>query len=192
VKFIFGLGNPGSQYRKNRHNIGYRTVERIAQESDCSFKRKFGLGGLVALSKTLPDEQGFCLVKPAAYMNNSGLCLRKALKKYGFSLENVLIVYDDADLELGMIRFKRSGSSGGHRGMQSIIDSLGTEEINRLRIGIGRDPRRDTADYVLSDFLDLERETLEEVIAQAAGACRDWVIEGVESAMSKYNRKLTS
>jgi len=192
VKFIFGLGNPGSQYKNNRHNIGYRVVEKIAEEDKRSFKRKFGLGGLIATGQAPEGTEGYLLGKPNTFMNNSGLCLKKAFKKYGFSLKDILVVYDDADLALGTLKFKRDGSSAGHRGMQSIIESLGTEEISRLRIGIGKEPERDTADYVLSDFLDSELEILQGVIIQAAEACRSWVTQGLEKAMLQYNRKLTS
>lgn len=192
MKFIFGLGNPGKSYKNNRHNIGYRIVEKIAEEGKRSFKKKFGLGGVIAAGQAPEGREGYLLVKPNTFMNNSGLCLKRASKRYGFSLKDVLVVYDDADLEFGTLKFKRDGSSGGHRGIQSIIESLGTDQINRLRIGIGKEPGRDTADYVLSDFKSSELEILEEVIAQAARACRAWVASGLEAACLEYNRKLTS
>ena len=169
MKFIFGLGNPGSQYKNNRHNVGYKVVEEIAKRDESSFKRKFGLGGLIA------KGGGYYLVKPTTFMNNSGRCLRAAHKKYGFSLEDVLVIYDDVDLEPGVVRFKASGSSGGHRGMQSIIDSLGTESLNRLKVGIGRDSTADTADYVLSDFSRQEAKILPGIIDKVVSACMDWV-----------------
>lgn len=169
MKFIFGLGNPGAKYKNNRHNIGYRVVEEIAQKDKSSFKRKFGLGGLISRCS------GCCLIKPTIFMNNSGNCLKAARKKYGFSLENVLVIYDDVDLELGTIRLKRNGSSGGHRGMQSIIEKLATEEVNRLKVGIGRDVQIDTADYVLSDFSTKETEILPGIIDRAVSVCMDWL-----------------
>ena len=175
MKFIFGLGNPGTQYKQNRHNIGYRIVEEIAQDNKSSFKRKFGLGGLIAVGKLVAPGVNYCLIKPTTFMNNSGRCLKAANKKYGFSLADVLIVYDDVDLELGVVKFKKNGSSAGHRGMQSIIETLGTNQINRLKVGIGRDSGTDTADYVLSDFSTREVEFLPEIINRAVSACMDWV-----------------
>ncbi|MCF7908653.1 MAG: aminoacyl-tRNA hydrolase [Candidatus Omnitrophica bacterium] len=187
MKFIFGLGNPGIQYKQNRHNIGYRIVEKIAETENSSFKRKFGLGGLIAITKITTPGESYCFIKPTTFMNNSGRCLKAAKKKYGFSLDDILVVYDDVDLELGVVKFKKSGSSGGHRGMQSIVETLGTDQINRLRVGIGRDSRIDTADYVLSDFSGSELKFLPEIINKAAFACCDWVSKDAEFVMQKYN-----
>jgi len=185
VKFIFGLGNPGRRYKNNRHNIGYQVVEKIAEKDSSSFKRSFKLKAYLAATDS------YCLIKPASFMNNSGQAVRAAHKKYQFSLEDLLVVYDDADLELGAIKFRKSGSSGGHRGMQSVIESLETDQICRLKIGIGRDLGVDTVNYVLSDFSRSESEALEEVISKAASACQDWVLDGPDFVMQKYNRKLT-
>ena len=178
MKLIFGLGNPGLKYKNNRHNIGYIIVEEAAKKNKRSFKKSIFLGAWLLTGNVKVQGQGTQLVKPAGFMNNSGLCVKRVCKKYKSSFSDILVVYDDVDLPLGVVRFKKSGSSGGHRGMESIIQQLGTEEINRLKIGIGRNDHLDTADYVLSDFSASEKEVLVKVIEKAVLTCIDWVAGG--------------
>ena len=175
MKIIFGLGNYGQKYKNNRHNIGWMVVDSLVNAQELNFKRSFKFTAFVTKAKI--DDQDVLLVKPRTFMNNSGLCAKKLFKYYKLPPEEILVVYDDVDLRPGKIRFKKEGSSGGHRGMASVIEALGTENINRLRVGIGRDSRLDTSDYVLADFSRQEKEVLPEIITEAVSVCRDWVKE---------------
>ena len=169
MKVIFGLGNPGLKYKNNRHNIGYRVLGRIEEIKKSSFKKKV------------------ILKKPIGFMNECGVSIRQTCRRYDVSLEDILIVYDDVDLPLGKIRFRKSGTCGGHRGMASAATTLDTQDIGRLKIGVGKDITRDTADYVLSDFSPAEEKLLGEVIDKAGEACIDWVQYGMDFVMKKYN-----
>jgi len=173
VKAIFGLGNPGFKYINNRHNIGYKIVEKLADIQNVKFKRSFKTGALIAEKEIGAEVVLF--IKPGTFMNNSGLCVKKALKAYKLSIEGILMVYDEVDLPLGVIRFKQKGSCAGHRGMASTIAFLGTQEISRLRIGVGRPEGAELSDYVLSDFSSKEEKVLKTVIEKAAAVCIDWV-----------------
>ncbi len=187
MKIIFGLGNPGQQYRNNRHNVGYKVLESLVSDQNLEFKRSFRTSSYIAKKK---DPEGwFFFVKPRTFMNNSGLCVKKVLNKYKVSLSDVLIIYDDADLPLGKIRFRVGGSCAGHRGMVSIVSALGSEDLSRLRIGIGSSQNQELSDYVLSDFSKAEREILDTAIQEAASASLDWVNRGINFSMQKYNRR---
>jgi PTH1 family peptidyl-tRNA hydrolase len=183
LKIIFGLGNPGKKYKNNRHNIGYMVIERIAE--DVRFKRSIKLKGYLG-EKEIAGEK-ILLVKPTTFMNNSGICVKKIIDYYQIHLKDFLVIYDDVDLPLGKIRFRRKGSSGGHKGIKSIIEILGSEEINRLRIGIGKKRDEDLAEYVLSDFSPQEKEILKKVISDAVSASLDWVKFGADYVMQNYN-----
>lgn len=187
MKIIFGLGNPGQQYKNNRHNVGYKVLERLAESENLNFKRSFRTSSYIAKKK---DPGGWVfLVKPRTFMNNSGLCLSKVLNKYKFKFSDILIIYDDSDLPLGAIRFRARGSSAGHRGMASIVAALGSEEVNRLRVGIGSGQGQELSDYVLSDFSSSEREVLNSTIQKAVSASWDWVNKGIDFSMQKHNRR---
>ncbi len=151
------------------------------------FKRSFWLSAYIA-KKTYP-QGWFFLIKPRTFMNNSGLCVKKTLEKYKVPRSDILIIYDDVDLPLGLIRFRARGSSAGHRGMASIKRELGSEEINRLRVGIGGIETEELSDYVLSDFSSSETEILADVIQVAVSATWDWVDKGIDFTMRKYNRR---
>ena len=187
MKIIFGLGNPGQKYKNNRHNIGYMVVEELATEVSAKFKRSLTLGGQIA--KVKKGDQDIILVKPRTFMNNSGSSARRIAAKYKVRSQDVLIIYDEIDLALGEIRFRQKGSCAGHRGMSSIISALGTEQINRLRVGIGGSHRQELSDYVLSDFSCREKETLQETINRATCACFDWISQGADFVMREYNRR---
>jgi PTH1 family peptidyl-tRNA hydrolase len=136
-------------------------------------------------------QRAVVLAKPRTYMNKSGHPVASLARFYRIPLDRILVVYDDLDLPLGTTRLRPSGGSGGHRGLQSIINQLGSREFPRLRIGIGRPPgRMDPADYVLQDFSDEEESLLEETLEQATAAIETWLGEGVEEAMSHYNRSV--
>jgi PTH1 family peptidyl-tRNA hydrolase len=187
MKIIFGLGNPGRQYRNNRHNVGYMVLDELASRENFIFKRSFRLSAALARKEINNEEVLF--IKPRTYMNNSGLSVKRALSSYKLTLRDILVVYDDIDLPLGKIRFRESGSCAGHRGMAAILSALGDEKISRLRVGISRDELTDVVDYVLSDFSLSEKEILEKVISQAASACIDWVYQGASFVMQQYNSR---
>ena len=187
MKCIFGLGNPGLRYRNNKHNIGYKVVETFAKAHKSSFKRNAALGADTA--RVTVEAEDIVLIKPRTFMNNSGVCVRKTLASYPCSFSDILVIYDDADLPLGVLRFRRKGSAGGHRGMASIIEIVGEQQIQRLKIGIGRTREDDLAGYVLSDFSRKEKSAIDEGISQAVAACSDWVRCGMDYVMRKYNKR---
>jgi PTH1 family peptidyl-tRNA hydrolase len=184
-KLIVGLGNPGLKYKHNRHNIGFRVVERLAGQFHAVFKRSFLLGA--SLAKIKVQESAVILLKPLTFMNNCGGCVRKALSRYRVSSGSLLVIYDDADLALGALRFRKKGSSAGHNGMASVIKALGSQEINRLRIGIGRSDK-DLTEHVLGDFTLAEQEALDETLNLCASACKDWIKYGSDYVMNRYNQ----
>ena len=187
VKIIFGLGNPGRQYNNNRHNVGYKVLESLASSQNLEFKRSFRTSSYIAKKK---DPGGWVfLVKPRTFMNNSGSCAKKILNKYKVNLAEILVVYDDTDLPLGKIRFRARGSCAGHRGMTSIVSALASEEVNRLKVGIGSPQNQQLSDYVLSDFSKMEAKVLNSVVSEAVAASWDWANKGIDFSMQKYNRR---
>lgn len=181
---IFGLGNPGKKYEKNRHNAGFRVVDKLAEKGKCSFKKRLEFNAAIAVFNEAVSQEEVYLVKPQTFMNNSGLAAAKIINRFDVAFSDILVVYDDVDLPLGSLRLKQKGSSGGQKGMASIINVLGTQEIQRLRIGIDR-ASLDTAEYVLSDFTKAEEEILTDVLGQAVSACLTWI----ESGSRKINVK---
>ncbi|HHN93782.1 MAG TPA: aminoacyl-tRNA hydrolase [Anaerolineae bacterium] len=185
LSLIAGLGNPGPQYAANRHNIGFRCLDRLAAAHGLTFdrrqKRALTARGVIAGREVL-------LVKPQTFMNESGRAVVPLARFYKVPPARLLVVYDDLDLPPGTLRLRPSGGSGGHRGMRSIIAQLGSQEFPRLRIGIGRPPgRMDPAAYVLQDFAPEEWPLMEETLARAIAAIEVWLTEGLDAAMSRYN-----
>jgi PTH1 family peptidyl-tRNA hydrolase len=182
---IAGLGNPGRNFEHNRHNVGFMLLNRISGRLGENFSRVESKA-LVAKSSYLGER--VILVKPQLYMNNSGAPISSLVRFYRVSLDNLLVAYDDVDLPLGTIRLRPSGGSAGQKGMQSIIERLGTEEIPRLRIGTGRPPgRMEAADYVLQDFPPSEMDLLAETLDRAVEAVLSFIQYGLEPAMNTYN-----
>lgn len=183
---IAGLGNPGPQYAANRHNVGFQCIERLAALHGLTFdkRRKQAHVALGAVR-----EQRVILAKPQTFMNESGRAVVPLARFYKVQPERLLVVYDDLDLSQGTMRLRPEGGSGGHKGMRSIIEHLGSQGFSRLRIGIGRPPgRMDPAAYVLQDFSVEETPLLEETLERAVAAIEVWLCDGVEAAMSQYNR----
>jgi PTH1 family peptidyl-tRNA hydrolase len=186
---VAGLGNPGKDYRDTRHNIGFMTVDRIAERLGVTFTR--------TQSKALITDgryQGHrvYLVKPQTFMNASGQAISALIKFYKIPLENLLVAYDDVDLPFETIRLKPSGGSAGHRGMKNIIQQLGTPNFPRLRLGVGRTyGSKQAADYVLKPFSKEESEFLSVYIDKAVDAALAYVTEGIQHAMTEYNRRET-
>lgn len=187
MKVIFGLGNPGQQYKKNRHNIGYIVADELADIGGVNFKRSFRASAMVA-RLTIAGCKTF-LVKPRTFMNNSGQCVKKFLANYKIPVGDILVIYDDVDLGLGEIRFREKGSCGGHRGMESIASTLKREDISRLRFGIDRPTDGELSDYVLSDFPVSQAAALKGSVKRAMAACVDWISRGPDFVMKTYNRR---
>lgn len=188
MKLIVGLGNPGDVYVHSRHNIGFTVVKALARKYKAVLKKDFGISSLSA--KTRIAGQNIALALPLTFMNLSGEAVGRLLKKYKVGIESLLVVCDDLDLEFGRLKLRPSGSSAGHRGMRSIIDSLKCEGFARLRVGIGRPNKGiDTADYVLSEFSKKEKTQIKETIEKARGCCESWATKGKNEAMNIYNKR---
>jgi len=191
MKLIVGLGNPGKTYAHNRHNAGSRCLNYFARLHSIRFdhrqcRARIGIGE-VRGEKVL-------LAKPRTFVNLSGDPVAGLVHKHAIPLSDLLVIYDDLDLPLGKIRLRQSGSSGGHKGMNSIISALGSEEFPRIRVGIGRPQAEKQSinedaivNYVLSDFSRQEEATIKPVIAKVAEAIDCFLNQGIETAMSKFN-----
>ena len=185
MKMIVGLGNPGFSYRRTRHNLGFMVVNALARERGIRLRRdRFRtVGG----EGRIGSEQ-VILLRPQTFMNRSGRAVAAAVERRNCALENILIICDDVDLPLGKLRMRRSGSAGGHKGMMSIIESLGSREFPRLRLGVGQPPEDvDMMSYVLGAFRRGEWPVVREVIAQAVQAAETWVYHGIDEAMNRFN-----
>lgn len=185
-KLIVGLGNPGREYAKHRHNIGFQVVEALAEAHGLTFD-KLQHKARVAVGKV--GDQPVVLAKPLTYMNNSGESVGPLTRWYKTPIDHLLVVYDDLDIPLGTLRLRPKGGSGGHRGMRSIIRQLGTEDFPRLRIGIGRPPAGwEPADYVLSPFTEDELPIVVEVRERAVAAIECWLMEDIDVAMTRFSQ----
>jgi len=185
VWLIAGLGNPGPEHMHNRHNVGFRTVDRLAEVLAVKFARQKHHALLASANRS---GRNILLAKPQNYMNLSGQAIAGLVRYYRIRPECLLVCSDDIDLPLGTIRIRPFGGSGGQRGVQSVIDELGTQEFPRLRIGVGRPPdRMDPAAYVLQDFSPAEQAVVEEILQRSAQAVRTFLDEGLERAMTGYN-----
>lgn len=187
---ITGLGNPGRQYAANRHNVGFMVLDSLAERLGVSMARMESKA-LVAKAEYVGNH--LILAKPQTYMNLSGQAVRSLARYYKVSLDMLIVVYDDVDLPFGTLRLRPAGGSGGHKGMVSIIDALGTQDFPRLRIGIGRPPgRMDAADYVLRDFNRDETGELPLVCQQSVEALLTYISRGIAAAMNTYNTGLST
>ena len=185
---LIGLGNPGREYRDNRHNAGFMVIDRLAVRLNA---RGLKLQSKAIVTNAIYEDKKLILAKPQTYMNLSGHSVQGLANFYKLSLDNLLVAYDDLDLPFGTIRMRPGGGPGGQKGVASTIERLGTQDFARLRIGIGRPPgRMDPADYVLQDFSHDEMRTLSEILDQAADAILIFVTEGLDRAMNKFNGEL--
>ena len=184
---IVGLGNPGEAYQQTRHNAGFQVLGRLSQEYEIPLNQRrfdncYGLGVIAG--------QALVLAAPQAFMNRSGPPVLHLLSDYGISSEDVLIIHDDIDLELGRIKIKEKGGHGGHNGLKSVMDALGSGEFTRLRIGIGRPARgSDVIDHVLGTFSAEEQATLNTVLARASDAAVTVLCHGAKVGMDRFHRK---
>lgn len=182
---LIGLGNPGREYRDSRHNIGFMLIDRIAVRLDA---RGMKVQSKAIVTTAMYDDRKLILAKPQTYMNLSGQSVQGLIHFYKLPLTNVLIAHDDLDIPFGTIRIRPGGGPGGQRGMASTIEQLGTKDFPRLRIGIGRPPgRMDPSAYVLQDFSRDEMKSISEILDRAADAALEFVVNGLDKAMNKYN-----
>lgn len=185
MKVLVGLGNPGKKYEGTRHNVGWLVIGELAiRHGAARPKVKFE----AEISEVSVAGQKLVLVAPQTYMNASGRSVRQLVDFYQIAPADVLVVCDDINLPLGKLRIRRSGSSGGQKGLENVIQHLGTQEVPRLRIGVGQPPEgRDSADYVLDRFGKAEMREIEPAVRSAADAVEAWVSEGVDRAMNRFN-----
>jgi PTH1 family peptidyl-tRNA hydrolase len=193
MKLIVGLGNPGTQYAGTRHNLGFMCLSRFAKAHGISFDKKMGDA---RTGQGVVEGVSVVLARPQTFMNNSGRAVRQLLDKLKLTPAEMLVVHDDLDLPAGRIRLRLNGGPGGHRGIQSIIATIGTRDFNRLRIGIGRPPRlpgettseTEIIDYVLQDFDREERLIIDKALDRACDAIEAYLTEGMEAAMNRFNQ----
>ncbi|MBO8178327.1 MAG: aminoacyl-tRNA hydrolase [Bacillus sp. (in: Bacteria)] len=185
MKLIVGLGNPGTKYERTRHNIGFEVIDELAKRfasplTESKFK---GLYTIIRYS-----SEKVILLKPMTYMNLSGESIRAVVDYYDIDPEHILVIYDDLDLPVGKIRLRQKGSAGGHNGIKSTIAHLGTQNFNRIRIGIDRPTNgMSVPDYVLGKFTKEEWETMGDVIQRCADACEEWMEKPFLQVMNRYN-----
>lgn len=182
---IVGLGNPGRDYREHRHNFGFQVLDRLAEDVGFSFGR---LQHRALLADWRYIGRAVILAKPQSFMNLSGHVVSQLVRFYKTDLEHLLLVYDDLDIPLGTLRFRDGGGAGGHKGVTSVAEQLGTQAFPRLRLGIGRPPgSMDPADFVLQPFGLEEKDRRDRVLAAAIAGIRTFLEEGIEVAMSRHN-----
>lgn len=184
MKVVVGLGNPGLKYSQTKHNVGFMLLDILVKEKGYSYRNDFR--GKVAEGR-LREKRAFFL-KPYTYMNLSGLAIGQLVSYYKIASEDILVIHDDMDLPLGKLRMRSKGSAGGHKGMKSIIEELGTQDFWRLKIGVGR-PKEDwdVVNHVLSSFNKAEEKILSEVLEQAHQAVLLWLEDQGTEAMNMYN-----
>ena len=182
---IVGLGNPGKEYELTRHNVGFEIVDILSESLESkSLYRKFN--SLVIESSY--GEKELLLIKPQIFMNNSGSAVAACMDSYGDEISSVMVIHDDIDIEPGKIKLKKGGSTAGHKGLESIAQKTGSNAFDRLRFGVGRPPgRMDPADFVLRHFKKSEITGVELDISRSVDAIKDYVREGIDYAMNKYN-----
>lgn len=185
MKIIVGLGNPGKQYAATRHNIGFHVIDELSKRLDIpltqsKFNGMYGIGH-VGTEKVM-------LLKPLTYMNLSGECIVPLMDYYEVNDDEIVVIYDDLDLQVGKLRLRQKGSAGGHNGIKSIIQHLGSQEFNRIRIGVDR-PKNGmkVPDYVLSNFSEDEKIEMIHAVKNSANACEDWITKKFLDVMNTYN-----
>ena len=188
---MVGLGNPGDRYTGTRHNVGFDVVEAFAKKAGGGAARIDRLDCRALTGRLRVGERAVLVARPQTFMNLSGESVKGLVTKYAVPLDRLVVVSDDTALPVGRLRLRRSGSSGGQKGLQSVLEILGTPEFPRLRLGVRGEtfrPGEDLADYVLSRFSKAERPVLDETIGTACEALETFVIEGIDAAMNRFNR----
>ena len=183
MKLIVGLGNPGKEYELTRHNCGFRVIDKFADMVDVDFNHEDFKG---CYAKFKLDDEDIILFKPFTFMNLSGTAVQEIVHFFKINLDDILVIYDDLAIKPGDIRLRLNGSSGGQKGMQNIIDNLGTSNIKRIRVGIG-EPTFDIINYVLGKPSGDEKNAIDSAIERATLAIREYLNHDFQNAMSKYN-----
>jgi len=190
VRLIAGLSNPGARYHSTRHNVGFMVIEELSHDSQRPASFTPSCQGQLARWEIAGQE--VLLLRPQTFMNRSGQSVAQVLRTFGIPSEDLVVIHDDVDLPFGSVRVKQGGGSGGHKGLNSCFEELGSRDFTRIRIGIGRPPpEADTIDYVLNEFDEEQREMLPEVIRLAAEAARETIRAGASAAMNRFNRRST-
>jgi PTH1 family peptidyl-tRNA hydrolase len=185
LKLIAGLGNPGQKYASTRHNVGFEVLDLLASRHGLTWDSA-PADALMARWRA----SGSLLFKPLTFMNLSGHAVGDVLRYFKIDVADMLVIVDEVQLELGRLRARPYGSAGGHNGLKSVIQQLGTDRFARLRIGVGRgDARRDLADHVLASFDKDERATIDDAITRAADAAELFIVEGIETVMNRFNSR---
>lgn len=187
MKLIVGLGNPGKEYKNTRHNTGYLAIDQIALRLGLSFKLETKFEGELAIGSYKGEK--IILLKPVTYMNLSGNSIIKVFNFYKLEIEDMIIIYDDMDLDTGRIRIRQSGSAGGHNGIKSIIQSFSSNVFNRIRIGISKNPNYKVVDYVLGHFSNDEMALMNQAFETAVSIALDFIDgQSFDRIMNKYNK----
>lgn len=181
MKMIVGLGNPGKQYERTRHNSGFMAIDKVAEKLNLNIDKK-EFAALTAKNNQV------ILVKPQTYMNNSGEAVSQIMKYYHIDINDLLIIYDDLDLKYGQLRLRLKGFSGGHNGIKSIINYIHSENFKRIRIGIEKNPLIETADYVLGKVEKDKQQLFDDSIEKASQAAIEFITDEFEKIMNKYNK----
>lgn len=185
MKLVVGLGNPGKQYDKTKHNIGFAVIDELAARWDAPLLQSKFKGAFSTVHK---NGEKVILLKPLTYMNLSGESIRPLMDYYDIQTEDLVVVYDDLDLPMGSLRLRQKGSAGGHNGIKSTIAHVGTQNFNRIRIGINRPPQgMKVPDYVLSRFLDEDWAAMQDVIKKSAVACETFLEKPFLEVMNEFN-----
>lgn len=183
---VVGLGNPGKKYENTRHNIGFITIDQLAEKLDIKvnkIKHKALIGeGFIGREKVI-------LVKPQTYMNLSGQSVREIVDYYKIDIENLIVIYDDIDIDMGTVRIRKKGSAGTHNGMRSIIRLLGEDTFPRVRIGIGKSDRIPLTDFVIGGFTKEEKDPMEQAVLKSVDGIISIISDGIDLAMNRYNVK---
>lgn len=186
MKLIAGLGNPGKQYEETRHNVGFMAIDELSKRLNIPLD-SFKFNGMYGAGNVGGEK--IILVKPLTYMNLSGECLRPLMDYYNVEDEELVVIYDDLDIPVGKIRLRTKGSAGGHNGIKSIIQHLGTQEFKRIRIGIDRPQNgMKVVDYVLGRFAPEEQEEIRQTVTKSAEACESWFGKDFLQVMNEYNQ----
>ena len=183
---LVGLGNPGLQYENTRHNAGFAAVDKFADENSFEFnKKKFN----AKIGECRVGDSRVLVMKPQTYMNNSGSAVVAAATFYKIPTDRIIVMHDDISFDVGKLRMRRKGSDGGQKGLRDIIELFGTEDITRIKIGVGQkpNPNADTANWVLGKIPKEQTEEFEKVLEKAAKAAKEIMLRGIDSAMNKYN-----
>lgn len=185
IQLVVGLGNPGLEYARSRHNAGFMVIDRLLTELPGSWERIDGCNSFYFEGRF--RGRNMWLQQPHTYMNLSGEAVRKLLNRSGVNPESVLVIHDDMDLPLGKIRLRKGGGAGGHHGVESVMGALGTAGFGRLRVGIGRPEGRSVTDFVLTDFTAEEKKLLEASLLLASEAVKCTLARGIQAAMNEFN-----